>query len=264
MADNEPSDEDIKDMMRKTEKDKSEGKTPPYQPPKETIRDGSETEETIGTQSSNQQERKEPAKAPPKETPDPRDAGLHQRLSVLEDEIGAIKELVKAAVAHGQQQQAKTQQTQNKTKTNEKEETDQHKAQEELTTEQEMALLDKARREKRQKEGDQVGEGPPSKDALVYLAAKSLDSATKTIVAFFQSKATGGAGEEDPWTKFSKEFTMTSMKGVVAAQTAARPADAITPATLRAVSELFGAIGKLPKQEAEKFIQGGRATEEVI
>jgi len=275
MADNEPSDQDIKDLMRKTEKKNSQGKTSPKQPPKDKVPWGTQkeyesktgkglTEETISSRSSNQEEPKDQGKTSPKETPDPGTKVLHQRLSVLEADISAIKELVKAAVAQGEKTQGKTPQTQTKTKTTDKEETDQEKEQEELTTEEEMALLDKARREKTKKEGGPEGEGPPSKDALVYLTAKLLDSTTKTVVAFFQSKAAGGTGEEDPFTKFSKEFTMKSMEGVVAAQTAQRSADVITPATLRAVSDLFGAIGKLPKPAAQKITESGRATEEIL
>jgi len=256
MPKDEPTEEEIRKITEKAEKIASEGKKePPLKTPKGKSDSG-------GTKEPIKEKKEEPTREAEKSSPEVE--ALKDEMVVLKKDMSDVKGFLKKMVERAEEMRAEGEGSEAKTtKEGEAvtgEEEGQGEAQEELTPEQELKIL----QQKQAKEtGGEAGGEAPSKSLLTYLAAKIFDNATKGLVAYFNSRAAGGGGEGTSFSKLAEEIVLEQLKRQMTGQARGAGDSMISLDVLNTLSKFqgnllgsfFNAIGKLPKDMGETIVK---------
>ncbi len=251
-----PNEEEIRKIMAKTKKAASGGKGPPQKIAKEKPDSGGEKKKPPVT---SHKEKKPKPQAPP---PDPQTLALKSSIDRLTDVVGKLEARL----------------TNTETKTNAGGETGKTEgaAQEELTPEQELAILQEAQRAQQAGQGQgqvPAGAGNP---LYIYLLGKTMDTVGKVLPAALQ-RGGGGGGEGKPTlSSLAEEWLIAQIKNQIMGGGGGGGDQKISVEAMKTMSNFqgmllgsfFNTIKNLPKPMAEKIIEGAietpSGTEELI
>ena len=282
MPKKEPTEEEIKNLMDKAEKTASEGKKEPlpktlkHKPDSGGTEKESDKNEISGPPSNTEEFIKE--EPPGREEPEPKDSereALKQEVKALKDDMANIKTLLQKAVEHGKEVRAQIEKGQSG---EEEGAAGQDKAQGELTTEEELKMLQEAQAEEAAEGGDQSAgkgaEAPPSKTMMMFLLGKVLDNLGKVLPAALQSRAPAG-GEGTSLSKLGEELLIAQIKSWIGG--AALGGDnTISTQQLQTLGNIQGmmfnnfwnTVKNMPKPIAQQMVQtaieGAGGTKEAI
>jgi len=243
------NEEDIRKIMDKARKVASGGKIVAQKTAEEKADSGGE-----------KKEKKPKPQIPP---PDPQTLALKSSIDRLTDVVGKLEaRLTNAETKTEGEETGKTEGV----------------AQEELTPEQELAMLQDAQRQAQQGQGAGQGQVPagPSNPLYIYLLGKTLDTVGKVLPAALQ-RGGGGGGEGKPTLSgLAEEWLIARIKEQIMGGGRGGGNNVITLEQLKAFTDaqkvlaagIFDTIKGLPKpagQEAlERLVGTRKPTEEIL
>ena len=258
-----PNEEEIKKIMEKAKKAASEGKTPPQKIAKEKPASGGKKEQLPPPPP----EEKKLKPEVPKESPET--LALKGSIDRLTDVVGKLEARLtntetKTEVKNPGGEAGETGKTEGA-------------VQEELTPEQELAMLQQAQQQAQQ--GQEAGQGQvpagPGNPLYIYLLGKTMDTVGKVLPAALQ-RGGGGGGEGKPTLSgLAEEWLIAQIKNqIMGGGAGGGGSNAITLDQLKAFTDaqkvlaagIFDTIKGLPKPTGQKALERlvGGSTEEVI
>jgi len=247
-----PTEKEIREIIEKAKKAASGGKAPPQKKPEPETKSGGEKKELPAT--SRKQEKPKP-QAP---SPEPQTLALKSCIDRLTDVVSKLE--------------ARLTETEPKTKViNPGGETGKTEgaAQEELTPEQELAMLQEAQRQAQQGQGagqGQVSAGPGN-PLYIYLLGKTMDTVGKVLPAALQ-RGGGGAEGKPTLSSLAEEWLIAQIKNQIMGGGGGGGNQNISIEAMKTMSNFqgmllgsfFNTIKSLPKPMAEKIIEGAIQT----